>query len=236
MSTIKMWLPPENTLEANDEKLDPLRYYYHPITSGLYRGRIESGLQLLRPPYRRILKIGYGSGMTLPTLSKMGGELWGVDTHSVPENVEDRLRRISVHARLVQADVCSWRYNGEPFDLVVGFSVFEHIADPAMALSRIARLMTTDGTLLIGMPRVDRGMAALFRLIGFRGIKEHHVTTFHQVCKSAQTDFLLDAMKVFPACCPQWAGLYFNMLFVKRPNQERRAEQGAPANAVAPRR
>ncbi|MCX7428741.1 MAG: class I SAM-dependent methyltransferase [Planctomycetia bacterium] len=236
MNKIKMWLPPEGTLDPNDEEHDPLPYYYRPITGYLYRKRIESGLSLLRPPYRRILEIGYGSGIALPTLSRMGDELWGIDTHSVPDCVADRLGRISVHARLAQGDCRTWRHGGDPFDLVVAFSVLEHIAAPAMALSQIASLLRPNGTLLIGMPRVDKAMAALFPLIGYRGIERHHVTTFHEVGKCAQPHFVLDTVRVFPTWCPQWAGLYFNMLFFKRPNQGYRAEQGASADAAEPRR
>ena len=216
MSKIKLWLPPEGTLEAQDKEFDPLPYYYRPITGPLYRKRIESGLSLLRPPYRRILEIGYGSGVTLPTLSQMGGELWGIDTLSVPDLVAKRLKKISVQARLVQDDICHWPYDGEPFDLVVAFSVLEHIADPVAVLGRIAGLLRPSGTLLVGMPRVDKAMSALFPLIGYRGIEKHHVTTFREVCRSAQSHFTLDTLRVFPCWCPLWAGLYFNMLFLKR--------------------
>ena len=218
MDKIKMLLPPEGALEPNDAEHDPLRYYYRPLTGGLYRKRIESGLALLRPPYRRILEIGYGSGITLPTLAQMGGELWGIDTQSVPARVSDRLEKISVHARLVQADICHWQHDGEPFDLVVAFSVLEHIADPAVVLRRMAGLLRPHGTLLVGMPRVDKAMASMFPLIGYHGIEGHHVTTFREVCQCARPYFMLDALRVFPGWCPPWAGLYFNMLFLKRPD------------------
>ena len=212
-----MWLPPEGVLEPNDDTHDPLRYYYRPFIGYMYRRRIESGISLLQPPYRKILEIGYGSGIALPTLSRLGEAVWGLDSHSVPDRVARRLETISVHPTLVNADICDWRHDGEPFDLVVAFSVMEHISEPAVALSQIALLLKAGGTLLIGIPRVDKIMSAMFPLIGYHCIEKHHVTTFHTVCKCAKPHFTLERISTFPSWCPFWAGLYFNMLFVKRP-------------------
>ena len=51
--------PPPGALAANDDRHDPLKYYYAPLVGLLYRNRIESGLALLRPPFDSILEIGY---------------------------------------------------------------------------------------------------------------------------------------------------------------------------------
>ncbi len=217
MSRVSMWLPPEGTLEPNNAVDDPLRHYYRPIIGHLYRRRIDAGLSLLRPPYRRILEIGYGSGIGMPTLARMGGELWGIDLESEPCRVTERLARIPVHAHLVKGDIRTWQYDGEPFDLIVAFSVLEHIAAPAGVVERIAELLQPNGTLLVGMPRVDKAMSALFPLIGYHGIERHHVTTFREVCECARPHLQLDAERAFPAWCPRRAGLYFNATFVKRP-------------------
>jgi SAM-dependent methyltransferase len=216
MSKIRMHLPPEGALEPNDEKDDPLPYYYSPIAGRLYRGRIESGLSLLQPHYESILEVGYGSGINMPTLSQIGGEVWGVDICSDPERVADRLTRIGVRAMLAKADICDWDCAPERFDLVVAFSVFEHIPDSSAALRQIWRLLKPKGMLLVGMPRVDKLMTTFFSLIGYSGIEDHHVNTFRKVCDSARPYFDIECTRVFPRWCPRWAGLYFSFLFKKR--------------------
>jgi 2-polyprenyl-3-methyl-5-hydroxy-6-metoxy-1,4-benzoquinol methylase len=215
MDTTRLILPAKGTLLPNDEITDPLKYYYHPIVGRLFRRRIEAGLSLLRPPYERVLEIGYGSGIVLPTLSQIGREVCGVDSTSDPDRTQALLKESGVRVQLFQGDICEWGFTGDQFDLVVAFSILEHIADPPRAMRRIAELLRPDGTLLIGVPRVDRLMAALFLLIGYRGIEGHHVTTYQDVLRCASPYFRLQRFSTFPGFLPRWASLYFNMVFVK---------------------
>ena len=67
------------------------------------------------------------------------------------------------------------------FDLVVMFSVIEHLRSYREALAEIARVTAPDGRLLLGMPAVNLTMELGFRAIGFKGIDDHHVTTPSQV-------------------------------------------------------
>jgi 2-polyprenyl-3-methyl-5-hydroxy-6-metoxy-1,4-benzoquinol methylase len=215
MTATKLILPPKGTLQPNDETTDPLKYYYYPVVGRLFRGRIEAGLSLLRPPYQRVLEIGYGSGILLPTLCQIGGDICGVDVTSDPAGTQALLKKFGVCVELFQGDICEWRFTGEKFDLVVAFSILEHIADPPRAMRRIAELLKPDGTLLIGVPRVDRLMAALFSLIGYHGIEGHHVTTYKEVLRCASPYFRLQRFGTYPSFLPRWASLYFNMVFVK---------------------
>ena len=213
---ISFELPPEGALGVNHEQDDPLPYYYRPLVGWFYRNRIEAGLSLLQPPFERVLEVGYGSGILLPTLAKLGQELHGVDLASDPAAVGARLERLGVRARLAKADLCQWQEARGQFDLAVAFSVLEHIADPAAALAAIAQVLKPGGLLLVGMPRVDRAMSKLFPLIGYHDIDNHHVTSHRDVLRAAPTCFQLVRTRVFPPLCPAWAGLYFNMLFRKR--------------------
>jgi len=209
-------LPPQGTLRPNHATDDPLPYYYRPVVGRFYRRRIETALALLEPPYGKMLEVGYGSGILLPTLARLGGELHGIDLTSVPDEVEARLRDYGVEARLRQADVRDWEGPDEAFDLVVSFSVLEHLADPASALRAMARVLKPGGTLLVGMPRVDRAMSAFFSLIGFPGIDDHHVTSYREVYRAAVPLFELEEPKVYPRLLPAWAGLYYHLLGRKR--------------------
>jgi SAM-dependent methyltransferase len=209
-------LPPAGTLTANHAADDPLPYYYRPFVGWFYRRRIETGLELLTPPYARVLEVGYGSGILLPTLAQLGRELHGVDLASDPAVVGARLERVGVKAHLVKASLCEWQEARDQFDLVVAFSVLEHIPDPAAALAAIARVLRPGGSLLVGMPRVDRFMTALFPMIGYQNIDSHHVTSHRDVRRAAEPYFRLMRAKCFPWLLPGWACLYHNLLFRKR--------------------
>jgi hypothetical protein len=71
-------LPPRGTLTPNDD-VDPLPYYYNPWVGWLYRHRLQMGLDLLPAGGRRILEIGVGSGILVPTLTKHYPEYTGTD-------------------------------------------------------------------------------------------------------------------------------------------------------------
>ena len=75
-------------------------------------------------------------------------------------------------------------YEPEWFDLVVSFSMFEHLREYEKALAQVARVMRPGGLFLLGMPAVNKLMEAAFLAIGFKGINDHHVTTPRQVASA----------------------------------------------------
>lgn len=174
----------------------------------------------MRPPYKRILEIGYGSGVLMPTLSKIGHDVFGVDIISDPDRTTMLLNKFGVNVTLFKDDICDWKAGSKKFDLVVAFSILEHITSPSKALQNISALLEPNGTLLVGMPRVDKFMVPLFSLIGYPGIEDHHVTTYKEVIRHAIPYFQLQSFMTFPSFVPRWAGLYFNMVFAKLPASE----------------
>ncbi len=208
-------LPKQGIFQANGPD-DPLPYYYRPLIGALYRARIEQALSLLHPPYESILELGYGSGILLPSLCRLGNSVVGVDIASDPEKVGISLRKVGATCTLIQGDAADVRFGEQRFDLVVAISIFEHIPDPAPLLDQIHRLLRPSGRLLVGMPRVDRLMSRAFRLIGFDTIDDHHVTDHKHCQQAAAKQFSLVASARIPSLLPEACGLYFNMLFKKR--------------------
>ena len=206
-------IPPLGALAPNDDTHDPLKYYYAPVIGSLYRNRIENGLALLTPPYDSILEVGYGSGILMPTLCSLGRNVWGIDTTSEPQKIQTTLASLGIHPHLVREDVTSWQHEEVKFDLVVAFSVFEHIPTPHNVIRSVAKFLNPGGHLLVGMPRVDRLMSSLFPLIGYHHIDSHHVTRHQELIDSTSPYFSLVKLRTFPRFLPPWAGLYFNMLF-----------------------
>ncbi len=157
---------------------DPIEFYRRPLVGWLFRERINMGLRMLdRQRYERALEVGYSAGAVLFALAPVVTELHGLDLDAAPAPVNALLEQRGFSAKLVHGDVRELPYADRMFDLVVCFSVFEHIRDFDEGLRQVARVLRPGGQFLLGMPAVNRMMEAGFRLIGFKGIEDHHVTT-----------------------------------------------------------
>lgn len=171
---MKLLLPAKGTLAPNDEH-DPLPYYYHPLVGWLYRRRLQMALDLVPSGARRVLEVGVGSGVLVPTLSACFAEYCGSDL--VLASGLQRLVAPSCRAEFVRADLLDeTSLSPERYDVVLCLSVLEHIADAERAAAALARCLVRGGTLIAGYPMVNAFMARLFRLIGFPTIESHHVT------------------------------------------------------------
>src|SRR5262245_2129729 len=103
MATFK--LPPPGALRPNND-VDPFRFYYKPLVGRVFAARLDTGLGLLQGRFRRLLEIGYGSGLLMPTLQPLTEELCGVDLEAEPPGLREALARLGVRpATLAQADV-----------------------------------------------------------------------------------------------------------------------------------
>jgi ubiquinone/menaquinone biosynthesis C-methylase UbiE len=164
---------------------DPIEYYRRPLVGLIFRERINMGLSMLADRrYARGLEVGYGAGAVLLTIAPQVDHLFGIDLDANPEPVHALLASRGLRAELTRGSVTALPYEDGFLDLVVSFSVFEHLADYERALAEVARTLKPGGHFLIGMPSVNRMMEIGFRMIGFKGIDDHHVTTPAQVAGS----------------------------------------------------
>jgi SAM-dependent methyltransferase len=156
---------------------DPIEFYRRPLVGRLFRERINMGLRLLPARrFQRALEIGYGAGAVLLTLAPAVEELHGLDLDADPEPVKALLASRGHSANPVRGSVYELPYASDYFDLVVSFSVFEHLHEYEKALGEVRRTLVPGGLFLLGMPAVNRAMEVGFRAIGFKGIEDHHVT------------------------------------------------------------
>lgn len=161
---------------------DPIEYYRRPLIGRIFRERINRGLRLL-PDRRfgRALEVGYGAGAVLLSLAPGVDELHGLDLDADPVLVQRLLTSRGARATLRQGSVYELPYETDMFELVVSFSMFEHLHEYERGLAEVARVMRPDGLFVLGMPAVNKFMEAAFLAIGFKGINDHHVTTPRQV-------------------------------------------------------
>jgi len=219
---LRLKLPPRGTLTPIDES-DPLRFYYKPVVGRLFQARINIGLQLLEGRFRRLLEIGYGSGLLMPTLNAITDEVYGADIEEEPAGLRANLDRLGVRPReLVKADIQSLPYPDSHFDAVVAFSILEHLKEEALqrAAHEVARVLQPGGVFLVGCPAVHRAMNAAFLAIGFKGIENHHFSGIQDVLNACASGFEVVRRATLPRALERalplgWAP-YTTVLFVRR--------------------
>jgi SAM-dependent methyltransferase len=156
---------------------DPIAYYRRPLIGRFFRERINLGLRMIADRrYPKALEVGYGSGAVLLAIAASVDELHGIDLDADPSLAQARLGSHGRAATLIQGNVYELPYETGEFDLVISFSVFEHLHRYEQGLREVARVLKPDGRFLLGMPAVNTMMELGFRAIGFRGINDHHVT------------------------------------------------------------
>lgn len=207
MSRLRLALPPKGVLTPNDAH-DPLPYYYHRWVGWLYRHRLQMGLDLLPAGGgRRVLEIGVGSGVLVPTLTRRYPEYTGTDL-TLASGL-DKLVAPGCRATFRSADLL--RDGDLPaahFDAIVCFSVLEHIADSDAAARGLARVLAPGGVLVTGYPMVNRLMSRAFEVIGFQGIDNHHVAAPPQIAAALHRVLRPVARAAFPPAAPVGAALY----------------------------
>jgi SAM-dependent methyltransferase len=198
---IRFRLPEQGTLRQNSE-VDPLRYYYKPLVGRVFCARIQIGLDLLPGRFRRLLEIGYGSGLLMPTLSACADELYGADREPEPPGLLEALSRLGVRIKgLMQADLArGLPFQDGFFDGVVAFSILEHLRAEELtrAFAELGRVLAPGGRLLVGCPAVHPLMNLAFRAIGFSGIEHHHFSSMADVLASSKPCFRVDGIATLP--------------------------------------
>ncbi|MBI2375642.1 MAG: class I SAM-dependent methyltransferase [Deltaproteobacteria bacterium] len=204
--SVRFQLPRRGTLEPNDAH-DPLPYYYHPFVGWLYRHRLQLGLDLLPPGGRRVLEVGVGSGVLVPTLTRYYSEYTGTDltlAPGLPSLVAPGCQASFRSADLLRDEDLPAGY----FDAIVCFSVLEHIADSDGAARGLARALGPGGTLVTGYPMVSPLMTTAFALIGYRAIDDHHVSAPTKIAAALGRVLRRNGRVAFPPGAPTRAALY----------------------------
>jgi ubiquinone/menaquinone biosynthesis C-methylase UbiE len=194
---------------------DPIEYYRRPLVGRIFRERINMGLRLLEAAgtsFDRALEVGYGAGAVLLALAPAVRELHGIDLDAEPEPVQKLLSARGRSAELRKGSVFELPYEAASFDLVVSFSVFEHLHEYKKGLAEVRRVLRPDGHFLLGMPAVNRLMELGFRTIGFKGINDHHVTTPQSVAAAFAECGLRVVTKRFLGLPVYGGALYYTWL------------------------
>lgn len=165
---------------------DPLRFYYYPIVGNLYKQRVENCLDLLDDgsllANRRLLEVGFGSGVSFLNVAGMFEEIYGIDSNSNCSKVMSCFSSFDMNLHLTNGNVLKMPYEDCFFDAVLLISILEHLPphELASSFSEIHRILRPNGIVVYGVP-VDRPLMTLaFCLLGYN-IKKHHFSSEKQI-------------------------------------------------------
>ncbi len=105
-----------------------------------------------RQRHRRLLEIGYGSGVFMPELANRCDELFGVDPHPMAAQVSENLARCGVRAELSTAPAEELPYPEDFFSAVVAVSTLECVPGIEQACREIRRVLAPGGVLVVVTP------------------------------------------------------------------------------------
>ncbi|MDE2388132.1 MAG: methyltransferase domain-containing protein [Betaproteobacteria bacterium] len=108
----------------------------------------------------KILVVGCGKGLEAAILAQhLSSSVTGID---IDANFDARARRF---ADLRYGDATKMEFDDESFDFVYSFHALEHIPDFRAALHEMRRVLSCDGSWMIGTPNRNR-------IIGYLGSKD----------------------------------------------------------------
>jgi len=91
---------------------DPIRYYRLPLIGRLFQRRVARCIALL-PRGKRVLELGYGSGVSFLNLAERYEEIHGIDLHDRATEVERSFSTNGLTLRLRQGSIAKLPYEDE---------------------------------------------------------------------------------------------------------------------------
>ncbi len=183
---------------------DPIRYYRLPIIGRLYRRRVARCIELLTPG-RRILEVGYGSGVSFLNLAERFEEIHGLDMHDRADEVARSFESSGIRNRLHlrNGSITSLPHENEWFDSALAISIHEELPLDLQdsAFREIHRVLQPGGCYVVGVPGVNILMNTALCALGCN-IGEYHVTTDQQVVDAMSRHFDVDTVRYAPWFLP----------------------------------
>lgn len=211
MKHIKLIIPP-HWLMTQTNWGDPVMYHYYPGPNIIYRKRLKNTLALMQSyRFEHLLEIGYGSGIFLPTISKMTKNLTALDVHKETAAVQRMLDWYQVtNTKLVSGNIMNMPFADKTFDGCVIVSTLEDIHDSARAVGEIKRVLKPGAHLFVSFPVENIATSAFFRLVG-EDPHEIHPSDHRYILDFLSKNFIIERMLKMPNFLPVDLSLYISV-------------------------
>jgi ubiquinone/menaquinone biosynthesis C-methylase UbiE len=189
--------------------VDHANWNYKPILGWIQRQRFRLALSLLPlSPVPRILEIGYGSGIFLPELALHCKELHGIDIHERNEEIAGKLLKQGVTANLRAAAAEALPFESRYFDVAVAVSSLEFVLDVRAASREIARVLKTNGSLILITPGHSPVADLALRIITGESAKKDYGARRQSLMQPILQQFRVSQRRLFPSMAGRAFCLY----------------------------
>ncbi len=193
-------LAKKSLLKTGD--VDHADWNYKPVLGIISRARFNLIKKLLENKQgKRLLEIGYGSGIFFPELAKYGENIYGIDVHNEEQEVAKILTDNNIAAELVSgvAEKMPWPDNF--FDFIIAVSTLEFVSDLEAVCGEIKRMLKPQGSFFMVTP----GKSAIldFGLKVFTGesAKKDFDNRRDLILPAVCNNFNIKQEKNWPSCC-----------------------------------
>jgi ubiquinone/menaquinone biosynthesis C-methylase UbiE len=191
-----MRLLPESEL-IQTSGVDHADWNYRPLLGFAMRRRFALVRALLPQHCRRMLEIGFGSGVFMPDLVLRCDELYGIDIHSQVERVQAVLSTAGIHARLLREDAADMSFPDNFFDVIVAVSALEFIQNIDAAAQQIARVLTPGGRVVFVMPAKSPILDSLLHVLTGANPREDYADRRERTLPAMSRYFTIDQKLTF---------------------------------------
>jgi ubiquinone/menaquinone biosynthesis C-methylase UbiE len=194
------------------------RLIYHPIYGTFFQYRFVMALSLLRKCLgsraKRIVEVGYSTGLLFPLLSQLARQVIGVDTIDpcAAALVRGMLHQHSVrNTALLQGSVVQLPLVDSSVDGILCISIMEHL-DPKeqnAAWNEMQRVLRPGGVIVVGFPIKNKFTRQLLRLAGVDD-EEVHPSSHRDILAgpSRASNLATEKVRRFPWLLPMDWGMY----------------------------
>lgn len=219
MKKPKLIIPPKRLMTQTNWG-DPVMYHYYPITSIVYRRRLKNTYRLLEPyQFDHLVEIGYGSGILLPTLSKIAKKVTAIDLHKETDAVRRMLDWYQVgNVELVSGDIMAMPFADHTFDACVIVSTLEDIHESERAVGEIARIVQPGGLIVVSFPVKNIITDGFFKLVG-EDPEDIHPSDHNYILGFLKKKFTVERILKYPSFVPLDLSLYVSVRMRNTPPQ-----------------
>jgi SAM-dependent methyltransferase len=181
---------------------DHADWNFRRVLGWIERARYHLTLDLLGVGhFRRLLEIGYGSGVFFPELATRCDQLYGVDTHERAVDVLKALLAFKVTACLAEASATALPFTAGKFDCVVAVSVLEFVEGLEEAAREIRRVLDPGGILVVVTPGYSRLADAGLKVLTGKSARADFEDRRKAIIPTMLRHFQVLETKTFP---PRW--------------------------------
>ena len=179
--------------------VDHADWSYRPLLSIVQRLRFRLVLALIGKRHcRRLLEIGYGSGIFLPELRRRCDELHGIDIHNHQNAVTEILAKHGVDATLVSGGAESLPFDDASLDCVVAISALEFVTNLDRVCAEVKRVLAPTGSFIVVTPGRSAVLDFGLKLLTGASAKDDFADRRATVLPAIERHFTIDRMIAVP--------------------------------------